>query len=86
MRKVHSPFKRKGDWVGATVEVTREIKNTWHRVPMGTKCTVRRNYGGLELETEPCPHCGVSIFIAKVPESAVAVISGGKQKGVTDAS
>lgn len=66
--------KRKRDWVGRKVKSLRPLKNGLYRIPEGTLFTVYRNFSGLHLEADPCPHCGVNLFIRGVRESDVVLI------------
>jgi len=55
------------DWVGRTVRTRRELRSGMLAIPKGTVATVTYNRAGLTLSTEPCGHCGVGIYITKVP-------------------
>lgn len=64
----------KGDWEGLQVVTLRELKTSMMVIPVGTECTVTRNYGGLDLTAERCKSCGVRIRVKKVPENYVRII------------
>jgi len=66
--------KRKKDWVGLRVRSRKDLRNALGKIPAGTIFTVNRNYAGLQLESDPCPHCGVRFFITKVSERDVTII------------
>jgi len=66
--------KRKKDWVGLRVRSRKDLQNSLGKIPAGTIFTVDRNYAGLYLTSDPCPHCGVRFFIIKVPEREVTII------------
>ncbi len=76
----HLIFKLKRDWVGATVETPKPIRNGMGSMPAGTHCVVKENYKGLSLESDPCPHCGIQFYVTRVSEESVIVLSGGKTK------
>lgn len=73
MRLKPPPGKRLvSDWRGLTVITRREMKNGMHTIPAGTRMKVDGVSPGLTLESEPCPHCGVSARISRVhPDSVV---------------
>lgn len=64
----------KRDWVGLKVITRRDMQTSMIVIPLGTECTVIRNYGGLNLTTSKCESCGVRMRINKVPESYVDII------------
>ena len=64
----------KRDWIGRKVRTLRELRNYWGMIPAGTVCAVDDNHSGLRLATEPCDHCGVKIYISRVPESDVELL------------
>ena len=74
------PPKRKKDWEGLRVVSLKKLRNSLAQIPDGTMFTVERNYAGLHLISDPCPHCGVRFFINKVPESDVRIISPEEEK------
>lgn len=75
------PKMLKRDWNGRYVKTKVELTNGHTRIPKGTVLRVRENYAGLRLETEACPHCGVSVFITRVPESEVLLLPKGFGEG-----
>ncbi|MDH4179096.1 MAG: hypothetical protein OEV33_01185 [Armatimonadota bacterium] len=64
----------KRDWIGVTVETLRELSNGYAKIPAGTRCTVRDNYGGLRLETPKCGRCGIRLYMTRVAESDVVIV------------
>ena len=66
--------KRKCDWEGLKVRSLRVLRNGNIKIPSGSKFTVTRNYGGLTLESDQCPNCGVSVYITRVPEHDVEIL------------
>jgi hypothetical protein len=66
--------KLKRDRTGIRVRSTRTLKNGSYELPAGSIFTVEGWYRGASLWTEPCPHCGVRVYITKVPESALEPI------------
>lgn len=67
--------KRVRDWVGMTVETTRDIANGWGTIPAGTRCVVTYAYAGLSLRCDPCECCGAQMTIKSVSSSAVRPIA-----------
>jgi hypothetical protein len=67
-------LRLKGDWVGRRVRTRIELRNGNVRIPAGTVMTVEGNRSGLRLETSPCPHCGVSVYIRSVWEGDVELL------------
>lgn len=68
--------KLKRDHAGLIVKTVSPLRNGFMEIPAGTVCKVRNAHGGLDLQTEPCEKCGVSVFIRKVGYSSVVLISG----------
>lgn len=66
--------KLKKDWKGLRVKSLRPLENGRANLPAGAMFTVIRNYGGLRLKSDPCPHCSIRFFVNKVPESSVEII------------
>lgn len=68
-----STYKRTPTWKleGKKVKSTREIANGLGALPAGTTFTILRKYAGLELESDPCAHCGVQLRITRVDIGAV---------------
>ncbi len=64
----------KRDWIGRKVRVRRTMVNGLMEIPAGAIATVRKNLGGLDLTSEPCPHCGIKINIRKVKEFDVELL------------
>lgn len=53
---------------------TRVLRNGNMEIPAGTDVVVTGKFKGLALEADPCPHCGVRIFISKVDPSGVVEV------------
>lgn len=66
--------KLKRDWEGRKVRTLLPMRNGMMEIPAGTVCTVRRNYAGLRLSTDPCSCCGVRVSISKVGECDVELL------------
>jgi len=60
------PPKRRMDWIGKRVRTLRDLRNGVMSIRKGTVCTVRHAHRGAELESRPCPCCGVTIHITRV--------------------
>lgn len=66
--------KRKMDWKGLKVISTVFLKNGTMSLPVGTEYLVSCSYGGLELESLGCEHCGLKQCITKVSELHVEIV------------
>lgn len=62
------------DWVGLRVRTKRDISTMAMTIPAGTVMTVSHVKPGLQLQTEPCPTCGVRMFVFRVPTWDVEVV------------
>lgn len=69
----HKP-RLKRDWEGLQVRTLREMRNGWCVIAAGTICTVQKNYGGITMQSDPCPHCGVRVSISHVSEKSVEIL------------
>ncbi len=69
-------FKNKTDdwWKGKKVKSLVELKNSWASLPAGTIFTVERKWAGLQLRSDPCEHCGMRLYITKVPYESLEII------------
>ncbi len=56
---------------GRKVRALDDLVTRRMRVTAGTVLTIRRKQSGYELETGPCPSCGVAMKVAKVPPSSL---------------
>ena len=63
-----------GQLQGRKVELMREVQTRQMRIPVGTVMTIRGKFKGLELETEPCDHCGVVMRVARLHPSSVRLL------------
>ena len=61
--------KLKRDYKGMKVRSTKLLRNGRIEVPQGTVMTILDWYRGASVKTDPCPHCGVRVYITKVAES-----------------
>ena len=61
-------------WEGRRVITTRELRTGEAIYPPGLELTVERKFGGLEVRREPCPCCGISVRIGRVPFSALDLL------------
>lgn len=59
---------------GRRVVATRDLQTGQIRVPAGTVLTVQRKFGGLDLISDPCPHCGIRPFLRRVPPQALNLL------------
>jgi hypothetical protein len=66
--------KLKRDWKGLKVKTLVPLQNGAITIERGTILTVVENHNGLKLHKDPCPHCGVGVFITKVPEYDVVIV------------
>jgi hypothetical protein len=76
--------KLKRDYKGLTVRTKVPISNGFMKIPENTVCTVtegRSNW--VNLSSEPCPHCGVSIYIRKVHRYEVELIQQADKSNLT---
>lgn len=62
------------DWVGLKVKSRVRLTSGRYDFPSGTIFNVRDKFGGLELQSIPCEHCGISGFINKVPIGDVEIL------------
>ena len=55
-------------WIGREFTTARQLSNGYQVVPAGTRvrCTDTMTGRGLEIRTDPCPHCGVSVKLRGV--------------------
>lgn len=66
--------KLKRDYKGLKVKTLVPLNNRFMEIPAGTVCVVQEAWSyWVTLGTEPCPHCGVRVFIRKVPCREVAL-------------
>lgn len=66
---------------GRKVKTLVVLSNGWCKIPQGAVCTVTKKLGGLHLEIDPCPHCGVRVRISYVPPKDVDFVDQGKLEG-----
>ena len=62
------------DFIGRKVKSLVPFRSGMFKFPVGITLTIRRKYGGFELITDPCPHCGVAAYINKVRPRDVELI------------
>lgn len=53
---------------------TRVLRNGYLSIPIGTEVSITGKRNGFDLESEPCAHCGVQIFIKRVEPGALEEI------------
>ena len=54
-------------WLGRQLILRHDIETrAGLRAPGGTRVTVRKKFKGLWVQTERCPHCGVSFRVKEV--------------------
>jgi hypothetical protein len=58
-------------WKGRRVISVVELENGAYKIPAGSSFTVTGKHGGFSLLMDPCPKCGVRVFISKVPPESV---------------
>lgn len=61
-------------WEGRRVRLLREVESGRLLLRAGTILPVVGKFKGLTLRSEPCGHCGVSVYITKVPPSAIEFV------------
>jgi len=66
--------KLKRDYPGLRVQTLRELKTGFCSVPEGSLATITYCHGGANLTVDPCPSCGVKVYVRKVPLSALALL------------
>lgn len=66
--------KLKRDWIGRKVRTKVVLRNGVMEIPEGTVLRVTHNHAGLRLVSDACEHCGVRVYISKVPESDVVLL------------
>jgi len=71
--------KLKRDRVGMTCRTLVELKNGSMVIPAGTICTVDGWSRGFRLLGEKCSHCGIRVYISRVPENDVEPIDSKEQ-------
>lgn len=74
--------KLKRDWKGLVVRSRRPIHNGWVEIKRGSILTVTYARGWMSLTTEPCPACGVKVFISRVSVADVELL--GRKSGDRD--
>ncbi len=62
-------------FIGKKVRTTIKLQNGLLVIPPGSICTITRKFGGFNLVSEPCEHCGVRIRISRVPHIDVELVS-----------
>ena len=59
---------------GRKVRSLRALGNSLGTVPEGTIFTILDKYGGLELASQECPQCRISLTLLRVPPTAVELL------------
>ncbi len=57
--------------IGDVVSSRREMRNGYAILPAGTLFTVRRRFGGYDLDSHPCDRCGVQLRMTRVDDRHV---------------
>ena len=57
---------RESELIGRKVISLRSLRNGQCIMPAGSTFTIERKQGGFHLVSDPCPHCGIRVFISKV--------------------
>ena len=50
------------------------LRNGYISLPAGTTFIIEHKQGGFELRSDPCPHCGIRVWVSKVPPGDVDFI------------
>ena len=76
MRTTKPPSGRRvSDWIGLHVRTRVDLATgAGAAVPAGSIFRVLDARGGLTLQGDPCPHCGVRYFLARIDAAQVEVI------------
>ena len=61
-------------FIGKKVRTLVQMQNGLIVIPKGKICKITRKFGGFNLTTEPCEHCGVGIRISRVHRRDVELI------------
>lgn len=48
-------------------KTTRVLTSGWLTVPVGTTVRVTGKHNGASIAADACPHCGVRIYMSRVP-------------------
>lgn len=64
------------DLKGRKVKTLVPMRNGWADIPAGTICEIEGKLNGFALKSDPCPHCGVSVHIGRVPARDVELLAG----------
>lgn len=59
------------DWLNVRVRSLVEIRNGYGSLPAGTEYIITRKYRGFELQSEPCPCCGIKVFVNRVSPNSL---------------
>ena len=65
-RKIYERTTEK-EFIGRRVISLVKLRNGQCQLPTGTTFTIEGKQGGFELLSDQCPHCGIKIWITKVP-------------------
>lgn len=65
--------------VGKMAKTTRELKNGWGIIPAGTLVEIKSsNPYGMNVETEPCAHCGAKLSISHLGHGDLTLVEEGE--------
>jgi len=62
------------EFIGRKVKSLVALTSGRYKFPAGTIFAISDKYNGFDLWSDPCPHCGVSASINKVPPRNVELI------------
>jgi hypothetical protein len=67
--------------LGCRVRADVEMKTGAGSLPAGTIFRIDGKGGGLRLESDPCPHCGFTLYVTKVRPEHVTLLDPPKTRG-----
>lgn len=65
--KIIQTPKLKRDMTGKRVRLKYPCANSLASLPKGSLAVVTSTHGGADLTFDKCTHCGVELFVRKVP-------------------
>ena len=75
--------KLKRDYTGRTVRTTRELKNGWGIIPVGSVATIKaQSPKGSSLSFKACACCGLLAIVSQVAADAIEfieLVAGGEE-------
>jgi len=61
-------------FMGKKVRTLIQMQNGLMVIPEGATCVITRKFGGFNLKSDPCEHCGVRIMISRVHRRDVELV------------